>query len=258
MRRARAAVRAAQQTLNAAGGALVADGWWGPRTDKVYVAAAPGVRSSVDDGLASAGFPIEVVRKKFIAAESLGERVKVVVDAATRAGVVGTSLVNLLATVKVESGFVARKESSVYRDPDRARALFPPLRELSDAQIAALTRSPDRFFETVYGYRTAKGKDLGNRAPGHGALYPGRGHMQITGLYNYEQFARASGHDVVKNPDLLLDPTISAEAAVWFWKTFVVSRGADGDIRRATKIVNAASEGLAARVAAAQQFATFA
>lgn len=42
------------------------------------------------------------------------------------------------------------------------------------------------YFIRRYGSQTAKGKELGNDTPEEGATYAGRGHVQLTGEYNYE------------------------------------------------------------------------
>ena len=54
---------------------------------------------------------------------------------------------------------------------------------------------------------------LGNtpEADGDGVLYAGRGHVMITGLDNYKRFSKLLGIDLVKYPDLALDPVISAK-----------------------------------------------
>lgn len=56
-------------------------------------------------------------------------------------------------------------------------------------------------------------KILGNtpEADGDGILYAGRGHVMITGLDNYKKFTKLLGIDLVKNPDLALDPVVSAK-----------------------------------------------
>ena len=56
-------------------------------------------------------------------------------------------------------------------------------------------------------------KILGNtpEADGDGQKYAGRGHVMITGLDNYKKFTKLLGIDLVKNPDLALDPVVSAK-----------------------------------------------
>ena len=59
-------------------------------------------------------------------------------------------------------------------------------------------------------------KILGNtpEADGDGVLYKGRGDVQITGRANYAKFGKLLGVDLLNNPDLALDPNISAKIAV--------------------------------------------
>ena len=54
---------------------------------------------------------------------------------------------------------------------------------------------------------------LGNtpEADGDGVFYAGRGHVMITGKDNYKKFTALLGIDLVKFPDLALDPVISAK-----------------------------------------------
>jgi hypothetical protein len=61
-------------------------------------------------------------------------------------------------------------------------------------------------------------KDLGNIQPGDGAKYQGRGFVQITGRWDYEHFGTETGHDLVGDPALALDPAIAAEIFVLFFK----------------------------------------
>jgi len=61
-------------------------------------------------------------------------------------------------------------------------------------------------------------KDLGNVNPGDGALFHGRGYPQLTGRANYLLAGEALGIDLVGNPDLAMDPVISARLTAWFAK----------------------------------------
>lgn len=55
---------------------------------------------------------------------------------------------------------------------------------------------------------------LGNTVKGDGYRFRGRGHTQITGRRNYGVFSKLLGVDLLANPDLALDPAISAKIIV--------------------------------------------
>jgi predicted chitinase len=87
--------------------------------------------------------------------------------------------------------------------------------------------------------------DLGNTkaVDGDGRKYKGRGPMQTTGKFNYEQVQKAIGKqlgiDVVANPELLADVAIGVEAACIFWRDHDLNQWADsGDFRSLSGIVN--------------------
>lgn len=83
--------------------------------------------------------------------------------------------------------------------------------------ISEYHAGPNRvaYFEAKYGWQTPLGKRLGNVAPGHGALYHGRGHVMITGLDNYRRagadLARWAGIevDLVAHPERACEPEIA-------------------------------------------------
>lgn len=55
-----------------------------------------------------------------------------------------------------------------------------------------------------------KGKAYGKPAGPYGEVYYGRGPCQLTWLANYETFGKLLGLDLVKNPDLALEPETGA------------------------------------------------
>lgn len=60
--------------------------------------------------------------------------------------------------------------------------------------------------------------DLGNNQFGDGARYRGRGFVQITGRWAYTHFGSETGHDLVNNPDLALDPVVSADILALYFR----------------------------------------
>lgn len=250
----RAATMVAQKQLQVGFPTLVVDGKWGNRTDSAYVGSPPGVQSEVSNRLAINGHDIANVRK--VAKTGLTSVESAFVVQAQARGVTGSSLANLLANVKVESGFSLNEESHRYT-VSRARETFPTsLKRVSDSAIIdAVAKGKSSFFELVYGHSTARGKDLGNVKPGDGGKYFGRGYIQLTGLYNYTQFAKWSGLDVVSDPDLLSrDHAAAIAAAVWYWAQFVMKKNLQRDIKKSSLAVNPAGVGMSERIAAASSY----
>ena len=78
------------------------------------------------------------------------------------------------------------------------------------------------YFKKMYdirGDRPAKARELGNLNPGDGALFAGRGYVQLTGRTNYAKATaklRALGIDVdlVADPDRAMEPEIAATILV--------------------------------------------
>lgn len=94
-------------------------------------------------------------------------------------------------------------------------------------------------------------RDLGN-GPNDGAKYKGRGYIHLTGRANYTRFARASGIDVINNPDLVSnDKGVAAKAAIYWWLNSKRARAAGqaGDVVAASKAVNGGTNGLQDRIA---------
>lgn len=118
-------------------------------------------------------------------------------QAAKAAGIVGAELAAFLAQCKVETmNFTALEEL-----PNQYQVRYEP-----NIQNPAANKTA-----TI----------LGNTQPGDGQRYKGRGYIQLTGRYNYTQFARDSGIPVDKKPELLRDPATAANASIWFWKNKV-------------------------------------
>ena len=72
----------------------------------------------------------------------------------------------------------------------------------------------NRMYDT--GKRAA---NLGNtpEADGDGALYCGRGFIQLTGHDNYKSAGEALGVDLLDDPDKAMDPELSARIFGWFF-----------------------------------------
>jgi putative chitinase len=107
-------------------------------------------------------------------------------------------------------------------------------------------RGGNNYFNKRYGPQTNVGKMLGNTKPGDGALYHGRGYVQITGRRNYTKAKTLTGVDLVNNPDLAREPEIAYQIAIqgmtdgWFTGRKLANyfAGDTADYYNARKIIN--------------------
>lgn len=94
-------------------------------------------------------------------------------------------------------------------------------------------------------YAPKKAKILGNVKPGDGAKYKGRGFIQLTGRDNYRKAGAQLGLPLEKHPEMVEDPKIAAQVAVWFWKHRVQPNVDNfNDVNAVTKMINPAMRGL--------------
>lgn len=75
-------------------------------------------------------------------------------------------------------------------------------------------RGGDAYFNKRYGPETKVGKMLGNTKPGDGALYHGRGYVQITGRSNYAKAKRLTGIDLISEPASAKEPEVAYQIAI--------------------------------------------
>ncbi len=117
------------------------------------------------------------------------------------------------------------------------------------AQIAHESAELQWLKEKTDGSEYEGRADLGNRFPGDGAKFIGRGLLQITGRDNYQKASDALGVDFIANPDLLLQPRNAARSAGWFWKMRGLNELADqGRFGSITRAINGGYNGLDSRL----------
>ena len=88
------------------------------------------------------------------------------------------------------------------------RKYFP-----TDALARAYERKPAKIANRVYGNRMGNGDE----ASGEGFAFRGRGALQLTGKFNYSEFAKyVNRPDVMTNPDLVAGE-LCFESALWFF-----------------------------------------
>jgi len=111
----------------------------------------------------------------------------------------------------------------------------------------------------VYTEEIASGKaydgraDLGNTEPDDGPRFKGRGLIQLTGRFNYQNYGKACGRDLEHgtNPGLVAtDPALATDVAGWFWAGRNLNALADkDDLDGITRRINGGLNGLADRAA---------
>jgi putative chitinase len=118
--------------------------------------------------------------------------------------------------------------------------------------------------EESAGYRTteefASGReyegrrDLGNTQKGDGPRYKGRGLLQLTGRANYADYGKAMGVDLVDNPTLAAQPSLSLKIACEYWKRHNINADCErDDVQAVTRKVNGGLNGLSDRIAFTQK-----
>ncbi|POA45616.1 hypothetical protein C1893_23470 [Pseudomonas sp. MPR-ANC1] len=145
----------------------------------------------------------------------------------------------LMANVDHESGGFTKKEENLNYSAKRLQEVFP--KYYKDAESArADANNPEAIANKVYGGR------MGNKDPGDGYKFRGRGALQLTGRAQYEEMGKKLGIDLVNNPELAADPKYSAQIAVQHWKSSGADKAAQaGDMVKARKLTNGGTNGLA-------------
>lgn len=149
------------------------------------------------------------------------------------------AIAEMLALTNYETGGYKRTvENMKYSTPEQLMKTFKEVRSIDQAkQLIAMGEVG--IANTVYG--GGKGASLGNKDPGDGYLYRGRGMVQLTGRANYEKYGKELGIDLVNHPELLSnDPNVMAQVAVAFFKNSKLLRGIteDGDFGKAAAGLN--------------------
>ena len=126
-------------------------------------------------------------------------------------------IAQVLALTNYESGgYQSTTESLKYSDPKRLVSMFKEVKNVNQARML-IEQGEVAIANTVYG--GGKGASLGNREPGDGWKYRGRGFIQLTGKANYAKTGQELGIDLVNKPELAsTDPNVMAAVAVNFFK----------------------------------------
>jgi putative chitinase len=151
-------------------------------------------------------------------------------------------LAAFLAQIGHESQGLRRTSENLNYSASRLRAVWPS--RFTESQALSLEHNPEGIANHVYGGR------LGNREPGDGWRYRGRGLIQVTGRRNYEatteELAEKLGTvpDFVLQPDLLENPRWAALSAGAYWASRHLNELADaGKLDAIGRAINGGDNG---------------
>ncbi|MNY00044.1 LysM domain protein [compost metagenome] len=112
------------------------------------------------------------------------------------------------------------------------------------ATVKVETGSFQPISEYASGHAYEGRADLGNTEPGDGARFKGRGFIQLTGRANYREYGKKLGIDLENNPDLALDPAVSAKILVqYFQDRNIPEKAVAGDWQGVRRAVNGGLNG---------------
>ena len=199
---------------------LVADGIAGPRVQTALKMAAPArFAVSLDTATVSKLFP-------FTRSTAIANNLPYVAAALAAFGLTDLDLVAVaLGTIRAET------ES------------FVPIAELPSRFNTLAGLPPFSAYEAT----TRLGKQLGNKEPGDGKRYCGRGYVQLTGRANYARYGAVLDIALAENPDAACAPEVAACLLAAFMdanQDRLRKALAANDLRAARKVVNGGSHGL--------------
>lgn len=136
-------------------------------------------------------------------------------------------------------GFVWLTENLNYSAEGLMRVFPKYFSDMSTAKSYA--RQPDRIAARVYANRMGNGDE----ASKEGAVYKGRGLIQVTGKDNYFWFASSLQITPEEASEYMQTFEGAAQSACWYWEQTSLNKLADqGDILNMTKRINGGTIGL--------------
>ena len=119
--------------------------------------------------------------------------------------------------------------------------IFPKYFRRAGRDAQQYHRQPEIIANVIYANRM----DNGDTASGDGYKFRGRGIIQLTGRYNYTQFAKSINTGLRATVEYLETKQGALESACWFWDTNGLNAIADTqDIVKMTKRINGGTIGL--------------
>lgn len=198
--------------------------------EEAKITAQPETNKATDQTLA-APIPVEPGPEKLLTKANRGDMrrgIKALLDACDKLGLTSKyAKCTVLGICGGETLWQPIREGTLYTNKERYKETFRTAYTTDPARGEKYFNwrgDPVEFFEFVYGFDNAKGREVGSRVPGDGGKYYGRGFVQLTGKANYainEKKLAKLGFNVplIANPDLLIgDYELSALVTVMFFK----------------------------------------
>ncbi len=116
---------------------------------------------------------------------------------------------------------------------------FLPMAEMQSQSNTLAGQAPFGIYD--------RRRDLGNKQPGDGARFRGRGFVQLTGRANYLRYGKALGVDLIAHPDLANAPEVAASLLAHSLADQADALRVallDGQFALARKMVNGGTQGL--------------
>jgi putative chitinase len=152
-----------------------------------------------------------------------------------------TELAQFIAQAQIETLTFSRLQENLnYSTTAQLLSTFSKLKTVQN--VNKFIRNPIVLANFVYSNTN------GNKDPGDGYKFRGRGFIQLTGRSLYEDFGNFIGKDVISDPDYLSKQKGATESAIWYWKTKVRPRvTAFNDVVSVTRTINPPLKALAER-----------
>jgi putative chitinase len=130
-----------------------------------------------------------------------------------------------LATLAHESASLTHLQENLNYSAVRLLQVWPNRFGIGKANPVDYAYQPEKLANFVYSNRMGNGDE----ESGDGWRYIGRGPIQLTGKDNYSRCSAGINTNIVKFPDLLLEPSVGAMSAGWFWASNGLNELADED-----------------------------
>ena len=161
-------------------------------------------------------------------------------------------LSHLLGQAAHESGHWKAFTENLNYSADGLKKIFPKYFPGNISE--SYSRNPEKIANKVYSSRMGNGDE----ASGDGWKYRGRGALQTTGKYNYQEFDKIVEENILENPDLVAGKYALASAAFFFQKNglwSICDKGSSDDvITLISKRVNGGTIGLPERLKLTKEY----